>query len=196
MTRIVHQALPGESGRPGDLARQLLRLLGPAWQAPDGSVTAVDMLALGDALDALLDSLEGALDEAFPDTVTEMLDEWEAALALPSLPSQSVATRRTAILAATRAGFAGSPQAILAAIQTLVPGATLLEPYAPQPDPRRVFRLFVGLGSSYDDIETRTRVSAVLVRMQPAYAGHTLVSSTNFKCDDSLSLCDRDVLGV
>ncbi len=191
------QELPTEDSRAGRIARRLARLLGPAIQAPDGGVAAADLLALGDALDdATADAVEAVRDEAFPDTATEMLDEWEAALGIPSSSHQPAATRRAACLAATRAGFAGSPQAILAAVRTIVPGASLQEtPAAGLPDPREVFRYCVGLGSSYDDAETRTKVSAVCARMQPAYAQHRLVATTTFKCDDPLSLTDRDVLG-
>jgi len=197
VTRAVPQDVPSEDSRPGRIARRLARMLGPAVQAPDGGVGAAELLALGDTVDAATtQTVEAIRDESFPDTATEMLDEWEAALGLPSQTNQSAATRRASILAATRSTFGGSPADILAAIRAIVPGATLQEtPAVLLPDPREVFRYCVGLGAAYDDVETRTKVSAVCTRMQPAYAQHRLVATVTFKTDDPLSLTDRDVLG-
>ena len=173
MTRRFSQSTPQESGRAGDLARALLALLGPAWQAPDGSVSEAQFLAEGDALDAALDALDEAIAQAYPGEASSELAAWERVLYLPTDELQSTATRQAAALARVRGTLSGSPDDLLAAVQTLVPGASLREwdatEAAASGNARNVFTLRVSLGASYGDSETESKVTALLAAAKPAH---------------------------
>ncbi len=173
MTRRVPQAVPSLSGRPGDLARMLARLLGPAWQAPDGSVNAAQFSAEGDAIDGVLDTLDSAADQAYPSSASDSLEDWERVLYLHVDPLATTATRQANALAATRGTLSGSPEDLLATVQTLVPSATLREYTASEAavlgDERLVFTLRVALGASYGDAEVESRIRTLLRPAMPAH---------------------------
>lgn len=151
----------------------IARLLGPAWQAPDGSVNAAQFAADGDALDAVLDTLDSAADQAYPGSATDSLEDWERVLYLPVDPLATSATRQANALAATRGTLSGSPDDLLATVQTLVPSATLREYTATEAaalgDERAVFTLRVVLGASYGDTELESRIRALLRPAMPAH---------------------------
>ena len=173
MTRRVPQSVPSESGRAGDLARAQLRLLGPAWQAPAGSVSAAQFLAEGDALDAALDALDEALDNAFAGSATSELDSWERVLYLPVDTLLSTANRQTQALARVRGTLSGSPNDLETAVQTIVPAATLREYTATEAaalgNSRFVFTIRVALGTSYGDAEIESKITALLRPAMPAH---------------------------
>ena len=94
MPLTAPQSLPSASSDAATLARQLLRLVGPGWQAPDGSNNAADALARGATL---ADSRQMLLDtalEAFASLATDLLSEWEALLGTPADDTLPDADRR------------------------------------------------------------------------------------------------------
>lgn len=178
MTRRVLQAVPSTTGRPGDLARMIARLLGPAWQAADGTVNAAQFVAEGDTLDAVLDTLDSAAAQCIPSEATTALEDWERVLYLPLDPLATDAERQAQTLAATRGTLSGAPEDLLAAIQTVVPGASIRERTTTDAtalgSAREVFRVRVALGSSYGDAEIEGRVGALLRAALPAHATYDL----------------------
>ena len=106
MTRAL-QSLPDASttGRPATLAiaRQMLRVIGAGWQAPQDSLTAADALAFGASLDDARLMLLDLLNQAFANTVTSMIAEWEAAYGLLPDSSLTLADRQARLLAFMRA---------------------------------------------------------------------------------------------
>lgn len=173
MTRKIPQAVPSLSGRPGDLARMILRLLGPAWQAPDGSNASAQFSAEGDALDASLSELEDAASEGYPGEATATLEDWERVLYLPADPIATTATRRARALASLRGTLSGSPEDLETAAQTIVPGATIYErsvaDATAEGDVRNVFLLSVVIGASAGDTEIESRLRGLLGPAIPAH---------------------------
>ena len=182
------------------IVRQLARLRGPAFPSPDGSPNAGDVLTLGAEL-ALSRALTIAtLGEAFPDSVTTMLSEWETMLGLPNGASLTDDDRRLRLLARYRTRFAGTPQAILSALTPISPGAkpTLRETLAidSHANPARAFAFTVRT-----DIDPNSSAIAPLVDivgvMKPA---HTMAVFTNksltagFFCNQANSLTNNTVL--
>ncbi len=175
MTRIVSHHLPSVDSAAGRTARRLGRMLGPAVQAPDDSATAAELLGLADGIEAARDTLDDVRDEAFVDTASELLTEWEIALGV-QLGVQETADRRAALLAITRTRRGGSPQDLLAAMRLFAPTATFRERTTANADAlgsaREVFRLRVVLGTSYTDAELVAKVGAILRAALPAHATH------------------------
>ena len=182
------------------IVRQLARLRGPAFPSPDGSPNAGDVLTLGAEL-ALSRALTLAtLAEAFPDSVTTMLSEWETMLGLPNGASLTDDARRLRLLARYRTRFAGTPQAILSALTPLNGNVapTMRETLAidSHANPSRAFAFTVRT-----DIDPNTAAIAPLVDivgvMKPA---HTLAAFTDrsltagFFCNDPDSLTNNTVL--
>lgn len=196
----IIQPLPTVAGVTGELARQLLRLVGPAYPAPNESLNAADALALGGALAAALTTTEGSLDEAFPNTATYLLSEWEAMLGLPvSAGRLTTAERRAALLARWRTRFAGTPDAMVAAL-TPINGTPppLRETVANESteNPPRVFAFTFKVGADPNDPAAIAPFIATVGVMKPA---HTMAQFTNlrtdgFFCNDPLSLTNNTVL--
>lgn len=159
----------------------ILRLLGPAWQAPDGSNASAQFAAEGDALDAALTELEGAASEGYPGEATATLEDWERVLYLPADPIATTATRRARALAAVRGTLSGSPEDLQTAAQTIVPTATIYErtvaDATAEGDARLVFSLLVSIGSSAGDTEIESRLRALLAPAIPAHCGLEFVVS-------------------
>ena len=129
MPLTAPQSLPSASSDAATLARQLLRLVGPGWQAPDGSNNAADALARGATL---ADSRQMLLDtalEAFASLATDLLSEWEALLGIPADDTLPDADRRARLAAYARSQLGGSPQAIAAAVEaTASTGGQIMPP--------------------------------------------------------------------
>jgi hypothetical protein len=183
----------------GYFGRLWLKALGSAYQAPDGSVNASDALALGGALAAGRATNLAVRAEMFADSVTQLLPEWEASYGLAVRPDLSAGARQARLLAKVRASRAGTPAGILLAVRTLAPEATLTENTAAAvaaTNPRNVFRYAVTITAAhFADADLAGQVGALLAAMQPAHTDHTLTTRVGFRCDDPLSLVDRDCLG-
>lgn len=191
--------LPAEDSPAGVFARGLAVLLGPAFQATPGGPVEALLLGLGDGLAAAHATNTGALDEALADSATALLAEWERMYGLPTRPDLTTAARRDRLVAAVRAARAGTPQDVLTAVRRLDPTATIVETTAAAvalTNPRNVFRFVVVLAAAvWADTELRAAIERLVDRMKPAHTGFGTTVTAVFKCDDSDSLCDRDVLG-
>jgi len=193
----------GEVLTPTDVlrtARQLGPLLGPAYSAPDGSTNAADFMAFG-AILALQRAFGIAnLGEAFPDSPTDLLSEWERMLGLPD--GSLIATddaRRTALLARWRTRFAGTPNAMITALTPLNGGAPVIrESIASESraNARRVFAFTFKVIANPNDAPAIAPLLATVGVMKPA---HTQVQFTNtqmggFFCNSASSLTNNTVL--
>lgn len=170
---MAAHALPTEAGVPGDLARTLGRLVGPAIQAPDGSHAAVEYLGTGDLLSAARSTLLNAIAEATPQRASSLLSEWERALVLPVRESVGAADRRRVIVARLRA-LGGPPTRIArAAAAILEEAVTLVErPHTdfPASDTRKVMRLQVLVTrDAWSDTMLRTDLDELLDLVMPSH---------------------------
>mgnify|MGYP000010409962 CR=1 FL=1 len=191
MANII-QPLPTKAGAIGDLARQLLRLLGPAYPAPDDSLNAADALNLGRAISDARDTTVASLDEAFPDTALYLLSEWETMLGLPVSAGRLTTTdRRAALLARWRTRFSGSPDAVVSALTPLNGNVapTMRETIAIEStaNPPRVFVFTIRTAVDPTDAAAIAPLRAIVDVMKPA---HTAVQFTD------QSLTGRFLVGV
>lgn len=199
MTALT-QALPTAAGAAADLARMIARLLGPAYQAPDASQNADAFLALGSALATSRGVTITSLSQAFPDAATNLLDEWEVMLALsPGAGLYTTAQRQTRLLARWRTRFAGTPNAIIAALTPLNGVAPVIrETLASEShaNPRRVFAFTFKVNVDPNDAAAIAPFDATVAVMKPAI---TRVQFTNtqmsgFFCNSAASLTNNTVL--
>lgn len=196
------QPLPTTAGDAGDFARRLLRLLGPAYSAPDGSQNAADALGIGGALAASQDTNTESLDEAFPNTAVSLLNEWEAMLGLPvGQGGATQAQRQAALLARWRTRFAGTPEAIAIALAPLNGGErpTFRETLWSEctANPAWVFVFTVRIAqATRDNPALLASVRAVIDAMKPAHAGYqiTTTQTGGFFCNQATSLTNNTVL--
>lgn len=191
------QDLPTSNTTEGALARQLLRLVGPAMQAPDGSLNAADALALGAALrDARQVQLDSA-SQAFPDAATYMLAELEALYGVLVDETMTDAARQARLTAFVRTVIGASPQNIESAVaayagscsvvETTVAGAigSVVTPTAD--DYRKVFRFAVVVPNAIATNPTKyAQVSQIVERMQPAHTAVSIANATTFYTDGYL----------
>ena len=203
MPNII-QPLPTKEGAIGDLARQLLRLLGPAYPAADNSLNAADAINLGRGISDARDTNAASLNEAFPDTALYLLSEWETMLGLPVSSGRLTTTeRRAALLARWRTRFSGSPDSIISALTPLNSDTppTMRETVAIEStaNPPRVFAftLKVKVIPDVSDAAALAPLRAIVDVMKPA---HTVAQYTDqsltagFRCNDPGSLTNNTVL--
>jgi hypothetical protein len=201
VTRAL-QSLPTASttGRAATLAiaRQMLRVIGAGWQAPQGSLTAADALAFGASLDDARLMLIDLLNQAFANSVTSMVGEWEAAYGLLPDASLTLAERQTRLLAFIRSSGAGTPQSIASAIDGFTGGGTsVVETPSTTVDPRAVFRFVVVVPLAILlNAAKRARIADMIERMKPAHTIGVTANAVGFYCDGYLgSVVDYTVLG-
>lgn len=201
------QDLPTESSTEATIARQMLRLIGPAMQAPDGSLNAADALALGAALrDARQVQLDSA-SQAFVDSATYMLTELETLYGVLVDETMTDADRQARLTAFVRTVIGASPQSIESAVSAYTGTATVSETnvaavlrseLVPTADTyRKVFRFCVvvplAIVSSPTDY---AQTVAILARMIPAHAAASIANATMFYTDGfSDSYTDCTALG-
>lgn len=200
MPNII-QPLPTKEGAIGDLARQLLRLLGPAYPAADNSLNAADAINLGRGISDARDTNAASLNEAFPDTALYLLSEWETMLGLPVSSGRLTTTeRRAALLARWRTRFSGSPDAIVSALTPLNSGnaPTMRETVAIEStaNPPRVFVFTIRTGFDPNNAPTIAPLASVVDVMKPAHTKAVFTSKQmgGFFCDDPASLTNNTVL--
>lgn len=178
------------------IARQMLRAVGSGWQAPQGSLNAADALALGASLDDARRELLACLSEAYADTVTEMLDEWERVYGLPVVSGLSTAGRRARLVAYVRANIAGTPQSIESAVEALGAAPCTVNEGPPNGAYVFLFAVIVPTGT-VQNAEKNAAVRAVVNRMKPAHTDFTVANAADFYCDGYLdSYCDTTALGA
>lgn len=195
-------AAPTEESAAGDVARLLVKLLGPAHSAPDGSLNAADMLALGGALAAVRDTTLAALAEAFVTSASQLLAELEAAYGLPVRRDLGDDARQARLTAKVRAARAGTPQSIERALRAIDPAATVYE-NTPTTVPRDavgerfVFYWSVRLTLAvWTDPASRAAIEALCEQMKPAHTDfglHVNDPDVGFLFD--VSGFDRDAFG-
>jgi len=201
MPNII-QPLPTKEGAIGDLARQLLRLLGPAYPAADGSLNAADAINLGRGISDARDTNAASLNEAFPDTALYLLSEWETMLGLPVSSGRLTTTeRRAALLARWRTRFSGSPDSIISALTPLNSDTppTMRETVAIEStaNPPRVFVFTIRTGIDPNDAAAIAPLTDAVDVMKPAHtqAFFTDESLTaGFFCNQATSTTNNTVL--
>lgn len=216
MSSTTLQALPtaATSGRAlaVQIARQMLRLVGAGWQAPQDSLNAADFLALAESFADLREELLGVWDQAFVSSATSdngLLTEWERLLGLPIEPTSTDAARQARLLAYVRASVAGTPQAIKNSVEAYTGSCTIVETTADavlasrspvtEDTIRGVFRFAVVVPLLYAKSDAQVaRISAIVNRMKPAHTSFSVVNAVGFYCDDSTtpSWTDTTALGT
>lgn len=188
----ISQQQPTEQSVAGDIARYLLRIMGPAIQAPDGSQNAARFLALGGALARARQITVSSLDEAFVTTALMLLGEHEADYGLAVRPDLSVEARRTRLLAKVRASKRSSPQGILRAVRTIDPTTTIVEITPDDISPRTtdgafpgsdrdVYFFYVVVDSPvFFDTDKKAQIEAIVHQMKPAHKDFRVVKSIGF----------------
>lgn len=201
MPNII-QPLPTKGGAIGDLARQLLRLLGPAYPAADNSLNAADAINLGRGISDARDTNAASLNEAFPDTALYLLSEWETMLGLPVSSGRLTTTeRRAALLARWRTRFSGSPDSIISALTPLnsdtAPPMRETAALDSTANPPRVFVFTLKVIPDVSDAAALAPLRAIVDVMKPAHAAaqYTDQSLTaGFRCNNAASLTNNTVL--
>lgn len=201
------QSLPTEDSVEGAIARQLLRLLGPAVQAPDGSLNAADALALGAALrDARQTQLDSA-SQAFVDSATYMLTELEQLYGVLVDETMTDAARQARLTAFVRTVIGASPQNIESAVAAYTGSATVRETsvaaalrsvVTPTADDyRKVFHFAVIVPLAIVSSPTAyAEAVAIVARMLPAHTSASIANATPFYVDgESDSFVDYAALG-
>ncbi len=195
------QALPTTDTDAGTVARRLLTLKGPAFQAPDGTLNAADALTMGAAMAVSRTMLLTQWAQAFVSDATYMLGELERFYALPTRTGSTNAERQSRLLAFVRASSDGTPASIEAAVASLAGSCTVVETtaravYAVDPSPteatrRNVFRFAVVVPFSWaKSATTRAQIAAVVNRMKPAHTAFEVTNASGFLCDSATSLTD------
>lgn len=199
------QPLPTTGGSETEvtLARQIGRLLGPWFRAPDGSRNAADLLAFGMAVGDARETTTASGLEAYVSLATYLLPEYETLYRITARGT-STEDRRNALLARARAGFVGAPRTIEAAILSVAgESATVIETVwtGATARPRNVHTIAVQMDPNVygtPPIYTAAffEVKAVVDRMKPAHvrAVYTGTQTGGFLTDDSNSLTDNTVL--
>ncbi len=198
------QVLPTEISTAGSFARQLAKILGPAYTPKDGTAAGADALAWGDALAEIKATQDTSIDQAFADTATDLLSELELQRGIPVSVVLVDSERQVNLTAAVRANFSGSPNDILAAVRTISPTALLYENLAVDvqaTDPKAVFRFSIVIpeadwGKTVADNYKRNLIRDTVRRMKPGHTDFTIATRVGFRFDDPLSLFDRDVFGA
>lgn len=176
-------SIPTEASDAGTFARQLARLVGPAVDAPDGSIAADEYLALGGAIATARQTTLTAIAQAFPQSANDLLPAWEAQLQLAVSPGATIAARRTAVLARIRAS-GGSPQRIIRAAEALTNSTVTVREYAyidVLANPRRAFRFTLSIPVAlFDDATFRAALDDTLQRCAPAHTTWTIATTSGF----------------
>jgi uncharacterized protein YmfQ (DUF2313 family) len=196
----VPQSLPTGSTLEDEFAREIAHALGPAYQPADGTLAAAELRADGTGLALVYEDVETAIGQAFVNTATVMLAEWEQRLGLPTDLSLSDASRQAALTAKLRGIFGGTPQRILLAVRALAPEAVITENLATAvaaAEPRNVFLFAVTISAAHwADDRIRASLRAAIEQMKPAHTAANVVTKVGFLFDDADSLFDRDAFGV
>jgi hypothetical protein len=187
-------------------SRALALLWGPAYDAQDGTVAYADVTALGSALGLTRLRGRAAADEAFIDTASYLLSEWESMLGIARNPGAPTSVRRQRLLARWRALRGGTPQAITIAVTALLNTGdvpTVVEapvqdvPYAVE---AAVFRFAVVLPDTgpawtyFLDPVFGNTVRQTVDAMKPAHTSYKVTNRIGFRCDDPQSVCDLTLL--
>lgn len=194
------QGLPTEQTTAGKFARMLVRALGTAFSAPQGSVTAALFLAFGDSLSQARTTVSRALDQAFATTASDLLSDLEERYGLDVRTDLSDDARQARLVAKIRAARAGTEQSISTALEAVsitvtVAGTTCTQANAAGV-PRKTFRFTIYItDTAYDDATTIALVSRIAQQMKPAHTLVQIATGAPFTLDHStLGRLDRNTL--
>lgn len=199
------QSLPTRDGTEGVIARQMLRLIGPAMQAPDGSLNAADALALAGALrDARQVQIDSA-SQAFPDAATYMLTELETLYGVLVDETMTNAERQVRLAAFVRTVIGASPQNIESAVAAYTGSASVYEVGATDAaavdpsslGPRGVFHFAVVVPLAVVTNPTkRAQVEAIIDRMAPAHTNYAIVNAVGLLSETADNLIEVTGIGA
>jgi len=198
-TRTRYVQAPTGDDAVAYYARLLAIACGPAIPAPDGSINAADLRAIGAALADVESTLDTAINNAFPLTVTTMLEQWERAFRLPQRTHLTTSERQQRLHARVLAArVRGTSQGIKLAIEALVGACELYETSVATAqsagDPRKVYLIAVVLPSLELYNKFVSDVRELIAIAKPAHVKVNVALTRGFKCDDTNSRVDRDVL--
>lgn len=182
----------------GKYLRELARAFGTAFRLKDGYAITEWFRAIATMLAGMREALTRAIDQAFPDTVSDLIDEWESMLGLPINKYGLLSSRVAAVLAKWRSRRGSSALDILETVRKFDVGAEIYENSSVDvyPVDIRFTHLFAIIVSSavWADATTRAAIRTAVDSMKPAYTDYNLATRRGFRCDDAESLTDRDVL--
>ncbi len=185
-------------------ARMMGALLPPSrmWRLDVGGILAKVLLACGDELERVDARGQVLLEESDPRTTDELLSDFERMLGLAT--DGTIDQRRTRVVAfllmrpryrpidfqVALAGLLGQLPADVDVIERTPAEAAAMG------DPREIYRFFIYRDPALPGTYDIAAAQAIVDRIKPSHTEGYVVQSLNFLCDDPLSLCDRDSLGV
>lgn len=187
--------------------RMLIALLPPgkAWVVLAGSLLEKLFEACADELARHEARVVDLVEEADPRTASELLPEHERELDLETDDATlTEADRRARVVARLIARQRYRPSDFQLALAPLLgqdaADVEVIERTAAEAaamgDPREIYRFFVyrdpGLPGTYQLDAAQELVD----KIKPSHTQGHVIESVDFLCDDPLSLCDRDLLGV
>jgi uncharacterized protein YmfQ (DUF2313 family) len=194
----VDQPLPQGDTTADQFARELALLLGPAYQPAEGTLIAADLHTTGDALGDVYATQQRALDQAFTDSATELLDKWEFALGIEVNPNATVAQRQAWATAERRSAGGGITARVLAAVQAIEPLATIRPNKCVDvtANDRMIFQWVIVIPAiTWAKPEHRLRMLEIVRQMKPAHTRCVITTRVGFRFNDPDSLFNRDVFG-
>ena len=175
-----------------------------------GTKARGELVVAGRALDRVQDEQVLLLGEVLPDTTEALLERWESVYDIHPPDGRTAAGRRAVVLARRRAQPNMAPGTIESIVEAYVgQAATVVEPFAFRCDDSDsvcddahdvldggfVFLVETdenGLGLASI---TRAELDVLLERLKPAHT-YGRFHFDYFRCDDDLSRCDWDDLGI
>ena len=184
-------------------ARVMTALLPPGklWRLLSSTLEGL-MLGCADELARIHARVGDLLNEMDPATASELLSDYEAELEL--VPATTVDERRANIVALEVRRQRFRPvdfQAALAPLLGLSPSDVVVVERSRDfavavGDDREIYRFFLYRDPTLPGASFLASAQAQVDRMQPSHTQGAVIESINLLCDDSHSLCDRDVLGA
>lgn len=184
-------------------ARMMQQLLPPGriWKLI-GTFLADLFLGCADELARVEGRVNDMLNEADPSTATELLPEYESELDLETAATDE--ERRARIVARLIARQRFRPvdfQTALAPLLALDPVDVVViertHAFAVSlGDDREIFRFFIYRNPALPGTYFLASAQTLVDKIKPSHTIGTVIESISFLCDDPLSLCDRDLLGV
>lgn len=185
-------------------ARMLTALLPPGrlWRLVGESTLGKVLQACADELARIDDRANDLLRESDPVTAVELLPEYEAELGL--VAASTTAERQANVVARHVTRQRVRPSDFQIALAPLLGQAAedvvIIERThafaASIGDDREIFRFFVYRDPNEPGEYFVQSAQALVDKMRPLHTQGHVIESISFLCDDELSLCDRDLLGV
>lgn len=187
-------------------ARMMKHLLPPGrvWRLDPASIVSLALLAAGDELERVSGRAADMVEEADPQTTTELIADFESELSITPASGATLQERRDIVVAllTRRQRFrpadvktALAPMLDLAVADIDVIETSRAQAIAVGVD-EEIYRFHVyrdpALAGTADIDAAQTELDAIA----HSHTKGTVCESIDFLCDDPYSLCDRDLLGV